>query len=171
MALRASRGFCRNHVSLLHATGDALGIAILYSDLAEAALTRWSIDSPPKRHKLIGRSSARLEQCPGCAIESEANSRYSGALAAGLRDESVWTAVSECLSLCTAHVEQVASLAIPEHAERLYAIEAAKLELLRDELNEIIRKNDYRYRSEEWGAERNAWIRALGLVTQPNKLT
>ena len=49
-------------------------------------------------------------------------------------------------------------------------LEAKKLELLRGELNEVIRKNDYRFRSEEWGAERDAWVRALAMVT-PAKQT
>ena len=81
VVFRASRGFCRGHVPLLYSTGDPLGIAILYADLADATLIRWNGASPTKRGALISRSAARLAPCPACTLELEANSRYSGALA------------------------------------------------------------------------------------------
>ena len=64
------------------------------------------------------------------------------------------------------HVEKVAAVATRDHAERLLSLESEKLNKLRTELNEIIRKNDYRFRNEEWGAERDAWLRALNRLTR-----
>jgi hypothetical protein len=64
------------------------------------------------------------------------------------------------------HVEKLISRSTRENAERLLKMESEKLSKLKTELNEIIRKNDYRFRNEEWGAERDAWLRALNRLTR-----
>ena len=49
----------------------------------------------------------------------------------------------------------------------LLDLEKRRLEALYTELEEMIRKNDYRFSHEEWGEEKDAWLRALTRLTRP----
>jgi len=161
---RKADGFCRTHLVNLERSGDALAIAILYADLTKESLVRWRTGKRTPKSKLRGSLFARSAACvcPACAAEAEGETRFVAALAAGLgRDSSVWEAVEASRGLCIRHVDSVAAAAAPADAAHLIEIEVRKLETLHAELEEIIRKNDYRYRGEEWGAERDAWRRAL----------
>jgi hypothetical protein len=170
--LRRARGFCAEHTALLATLGDALAVAILYSDLARLTRERWQEGFAGKASG--GRKGLRLDwrreatlPCPACQDAQEAEARYGSALAVGLRDERVWKALEAGCGLCVAHVEQVLARALPAHAARLRQLEAGKLAALEAELDEIVRKNDYRFRGEAWGAERDAWLRALQKITRP----
>ena len=103
--------------------------------------------------------------CPACTAQQEADRRYVRALAAGLEHPTaqtiVWSALKTHAGLCVPHVEQIAAAATPFSAMRLLKVESERLETLQAELEEIIRKNDYRFRGETWGEEKNAWKRAL----------
>jgi hypothetical protein len=167
LRIRSARGFCREHTRLVASTGDALGISILYADLADQTTQRWSRGAAGVAHGVGLVRRSRAGPCPGCDLEAEAHKRYSGALAAGLNLDLAWDRLEESACLCVSHVESVAAAATRDHAERLLALESEKLNKLRAELNEIIRKNDYRFRNEEWGAERDAWLRAINRLTKP----
>jgi hypothetical protein len=52
----------------------------------------------------------------------------------------------------------------PSDVERLRAIHYDKLESLKAELDEFIRKNDYQFAGEGFGKEGDAWLRAIGMV-------
>ena len=161
---RKSRGFCREHVPLLARCGDALGVAILYADLADEVRIRWRTNVSGPKRSLFSRllPSNDAAECPSCAAESEAEARYAGALAAGLaRDPNIWQTVHASRGLCRRHVECIAAAAPPSDAAKLLAMESAKIDDLFAELEEFVRKNDYRFRGEPWGSERDAWRRAL----------
>lgn len=164
LTLRSARGFCPLHTEIVGATGDSLGIAILYADLADQAIERWK--SSTARASLFSTEKKR-QQCPACTLKSEADARYVSALAAGLASEAVWNSLAEGDGLCVRHTELTAAATTTGHGARLRDLQSKKLELLIAELNEIIRKNDYRFRGEEWGAERDAWLRALNTLTRP----
>ncbi len=163
--LRRSRGFCSIHTLLLAELGDALAVAILYSDLTERTRERWQSEVKGK-FPFVKRQEL-IAPCPACAAANETENRYTQALAAGLAREEVWRAVENGPGLCTAHAEATMSAAKPADAARLRELETRHLVLLQAELEEIIRKNDYRFRGEEWGAERDAWLRALHKLRRP----
>ena len=165
---RRARGFCAKHLPLLAHCGDALGVSIIYADLAGEAVSRWKSgavgDEPAS---LLGwlrpvpRRAAKAV-CPSCAAEAEAEHRYAAALAQGLaRDPALWDVVIAGGGLCSRHVETVAKAARPADSARLLNIQAGKMEALLRELEEFVRKNDYRFKGEPWGSERDAWRRAL----------
>jgi len=161
---RKSRGFCRAHSRLLDRCGDALGVAIVCADLAESTAERWRAQALSAKPSLLARWRAMrsIPACTSCAAEAEAETRCAGALAAGLSGrEDVWQALESGSALCVRHVERVASLCEPAVAGRLIAVECAKMDALTQELKEFVRKNDYRFRAEPWGAERDSWRRAL----------
>lgn len=165
--LRQARGFCSHHTPLLQELGDALAVAILYADLAERTRERWQMERP--RRFPFGKQPAPLADCPACTAEQDAERRYTQALAAGLERADVWEAVQAGNGLCVAHSEQVMEASSPITSTRLRTLEQSRLEQLQQELEEIIRKNDYRFRGEAWGPERDAWQRALLKLRRPDK--
>ncbi len=174
VTIRKARGFCREHTTALYQCRDALGTAILYSDLLDQTLTQWR-EHPPTASAprfSFGRRTASSNPeapCPACATAQEATSRYTNALAHGLERPEVRTLLEASLPLCVAHTEQVVRQAKPTSANYLLALETKRLEALYKELEELIRKNDYRFRHEEWGEERDAWLRALTHLIRPEK--
>ena len=68
---------------------------------------------------------------------------------------------------CVGHAEDVLAALKPADALRLRELEGRRLSLLQAELEEAIRKNDYRFRGETWGEERSAWQRALHKLRRP----
>ena len=161
---RGSRGFCREHTPMLAQCGEALGVAILYADLADEIRRRWRSKCAPQKRTLLSRwlPAAEAPICPACSAEADAEARFAAALAHGLHeDESLWELLDGDGSLCARHVEAVAATASPGVAARLLADECLKMDRLCAELEEFVRKNDYRFRDEPWGSERDSWRRAL----------
>jgi anaerobic glycerol-3-phosphate dehydrogenase len=65
---------------------------------------------------------------------------------------------------CLPHLRQVTARLRGEALERLLQYQQERWEELRAELAEIVRKNDYRFQGEGFGAERDAWLRAVRAV-------
>ena len=65
------------------------------------------------------------------------------------------------------HIMGVLSAAKPEAMKRFQELEESRLARLQAEMEEFIRKNDYRFRGEAWGTERDAWQRALLKLSRP----
>jgi Family of unknown function (DUF6062) len=150
--LRASQGFCRAHAWHLQRRGDPLGISILWRDL----LTQASESGKGPQH---GKSKGRTAMCPACDVAAEAERRYLGTLVEHLAAGSLRQEYDTSAGLCLPHLRKAVRQG---SAARVFLLEseAVKLSRLSQELAEIIRKNDYRFREEPWGAERDAWIRA-----------
>lgn len=165
---RSARGFCPEHAALLPALGDALATAILYADLTSAIRERWAADPPRRKPSFLAKSRPLpTRDCPACESARSAASRYSSALADAMERDEIRGAMERGSGLCVAHSEQVMRYAKPAAAAFLRKLEMDRLASLEAELREIIRKNDYRFRGEEWGAERDAWLRALLKITRP----
>jgi hypothetical protein len=158
-ALRDSRGFCPRHCELIAELGDPLGTALICLQLSDDARESWKLAPRHARPKSLLRRWRT--PCPACTAYTDAETRYCGALAAGMDQQDVWNALESSAGLCVRHVESAALAAGPELGARLRAQEEARLQRLEAELEQIVRKNDYRYREEPWGAERDAWLRAL----------
>ena len=151
--LRASKGFCREHSWQLQRRGDPLSISILWHDLLSPELD----EDPGRRRRAGGR---RKPLCPACEIAVEAERRYVGILVEHLEVGALRNEYAASAGLCLPHLG-LARIAAPAGARCFLATaESDKLTRLREELSEIIRKNDHRFRDEPWGSERDAWIRA-----------
>jgi hypothetical protein len=67
--------------------------------------------------------------------------------------------------LCLAHLRLALEHVRDQSAsDQLLLIHREKLENLRSELSEFIRKNDYQAMKEGFGREGDAWLRAVGMV-------
>lgn len=161
---RQAGGFCPTHTQQVAGLGDALGVAILLSDLARLTRERWQAASSAKPSLFRLRRAAVLP-CTACTAYFEGEARYVAALAAHLSRDAVWNAL-DANALCIAHSEAVAEAAPPTMATKWRRHEAERLTVLQAELETIIRHNDYRFRDEPWGEEKNAWLRALQKLTR-----
>lgn len=168
--LRKARGFCAEHTPLLASLGDALAVAILYADLTRLTREEWLAEETGLKSLRLGRrrgGRAPSASCPACVTAQAASARYANALAAGLETEAVQQTYVSGSGLCVVHTEQVMAAAKPAVAVWVRQQEVERLQRLQADLEEIIRKNDYRFRGEAWGNEKDAWLRALQKITRP----
>lgn len=152
-AIRASRGFCGEHTEQVIAAAPVLPLAIITEDLARLALE----DLPPAKGR---RKAVRRAECPVCVAREAAANRYVGALAHHLVEPACRERLAGSKGLCSGHFETVFEAASGDGRAILVEVTRAQLERLRGELQEVIRKSDYRYADEPWtDDERDAAVR------------
>lgn len=188
--LRASLGFCHEHAWLAvdQRLGDALGFAIIYRDVINGILTRMQ-DGVPYRPSR--RSMALLRQipeqvrnvvermlyaltpqkhCPACQYRDEMTQITISMLVKDLEKREMADALQASDGLCVPHLrlalEHVKNVSA---CEKLLTVHREKLESLKAELIEFIRKNDYQFMAEGFGKEGDAWLRAIGLIAGSRK--
>lgn len=159
--LRKARGFCNAHAhQWLRESRGVLGTALIYRDLLQATLSDLEDRSPSR-----GRSAP----CVACRAQTDAERRYVEALVAAVASDSAALEASD--GVCRRHTLAArrsgggGAAAVVERTRR--AIEA-----LTRELDEVIRKEDYRFRHEpRTDAERSAPARAVALVASAAGIT
>jgi len=155
--LRASLGFCPEHARMAtdEMQGKALGLAIIYDDLLRLVLEELA---GPR----IALNPSR--KCPACDNRDETTSRALAELSKNILQPSMLRAFQSSQGLCLGHLRQALEhLRAPEKRSALLGAQRAIMEKLRLELAEYIRKNDYRFVGETFGAERDSWRRAVRL--------
>jgi hypothetical protein len=176
-ALRAADGYCRRHAWLfLEQGGNRLGVAIIYRDLVQHARERLGgrglgLASGVGRRlgRLLGgergdqRYSARPGAgCAACRVEAEAEARYRGTLLAHLGEAELRQRFAASSGLCQPHLARaLAAGGSGSDRSWLEADAARRLDGLVAELDEYIRKHDYRFRQEGFGAEEDSPQRAV----------
>lgn len=188
--LRASHGFCHEHawLGVSQRLGDALGFSIIYHDIVNSLLN--SLD----KHTHSGRSSRRgsmlkqipdslrkrvetvlgalkpRKRCPACEYRDELTRSLLLALVEDLAIPEMMEALEASEGPCLPHMRLALGFVNEELAyETLLTLFRSKLEGLRSELAEFIRKNDYQVIQEGFGVEGNAWLRAIGLMAGNRK--
>jgi len=155
---RASTGFCPQHaeISMNELAGKSLGLAILYEDLLRIA----------QEGLEKGQNLAQAKgKCPACQLRDETNGYLLTDLDRYILQPELQTALQGSAGLCFAHFAPAYERLRGDKRRQLVAIQLQAIQALRGELAEFIRKNDYRFQNEGFGAERDAWRRAVGLVT------
>jgi len=191
--LRASLGFCHEHawLGVNQRLGDALGYAIIYHDMVNTVLNKLNDDDRPVQasrawSSLLGQIPEQVrmmvekmlyaftprKRCPVCEHRDEMTRAVLSVLAEELKTPEMTEALQASEGLCLPHL-RLALEHIKDRAacEKLLTIQRTKLEGLRAELAEFIRKNDYQAIQEGFGKEGNAWLRAVGLLTGSRKKT
>lgn len=184
--LRASLGFCHEHAALAvdKKLGNALGFAIIYQDVINNVLRelqsnaqppaaqRWSTllkQIPEQAGATIKRVLYALtpqKHCLACQQRDKSLHIILSSLVDNLNDAETITALKSSEGLCLPHLKKTFELTRDATAiDVLLALHREKLESLRDELAEFIRKNDYRFQAEGFGTESDAWRRAIARVT------
>ena len=180
--LRASLGFCREHARLAveKNLGNALGFAIIYQDVINNTLKQLGSQAELPR---TGRWSTLLKRIPEQVSETVRRVLYAftpqkhcmvcqkrdrtlhiiiSSLTENLREPEMTEALQTSDGLCIPHLKKAfESVTDPDACDFLLSIHRKKLEGLRAELLEFIRKNDYRFKDEVMGAEGDSWRRAI----------
>lgn len=184
--LRGSLGFCREHAWLAvdRRLGDALGFSILYRDVINTVLKKLEEEGTSARSS--GHWTSRLRQvpegartlvvriltaltplktCPVCEHRDELRDSILSALVKALEKPDVTTALQTSDGLCFPHLRAALErIRDASSCELLLSMHREKLEELRAELDEFIRKSDYREIEAGFGSEGDAWLRAVARV-------
>ena len=184
--LRSSLGFCREHARLAanNNVGNALGFAIIYQDVINNILKQLKSDAEPPQtrrwstllHRIpeqIGEVVQRVlyaltpqKHCVVCQQRDRTLHLIISSLMEGLQEPEMREALRTSDGLCIPHLKKSFEAVIdPDVCDVLLSIHREKLESLRAELAEFIRKNDYRFKEEGMGAEGDSWRRAIGRLT------
>lgn len=171
--LRAARGFCATHAQRwTHMSGNVLGTALIYTDAVTAALRELS--EPPASSKGLGAlftTRPREATCVACRAEADAQDRFIDALLDTLPDPAMSAALVRSDGLCLPHTRRAAERG-GRRAEPLLARAREVAQHMLDELAEVIRKEDYRFKDEpRTEGERTvprravAWAAGLDMLT------
>jgi hypothetical protein len=177
--LLKSRGFCAEHARLLLGTriADALGASIIYRHIVNTILENFPKPSsspspnPSKDHaRRIGKfikASDAPGQCPACAHRAAVSDHALDGLSKLLHDESLQLAFQGSDGLCFPHLTRLLErVESPEDSGFLLGLTRNKLEDLQAEMEELIRKNDYRFQSEGiTESEGHAWRKAMRMIS------
>lgn len=181
--MTASWGFCNTHGEDWLRQADPLGTAMLY----EAILSRIDEEFEHLHHpgngglsdiwsSLTGQSAEQhhrqppglypAQPCPLCDYRDRQEHVLVSVLIDHFDEEPFGTAYSASVGLCIPHLRQALAMARNvEIASSLRDQAGAQHARLRDELHEVQRKRDYRFRLEDAGTEYGAPERALRVVT------
>ena len=178
--LRASHGFCHEHTWLAvnMRFGDALGFSIIYHDIVNNILRSLNEDSGSahKARQGMGTSMrSRIDgvlaalttrkRCPACEYREELTRDLLSAFLEDLQTSQMKEALQASEGLCLPHMRQALGTTNDgSNYEVLLDHHREKLESLKNELADFIRKNDYQVIKEGFGREGNAWLRAISII-------
>jgi len=176
--LKASRGLCERHSrAWRQVQGSALGMAIVYRVTILDLIRDTEGDDKDTRGFLGLRSDRRSPKqiaetleaqapCPACEVGEGTSLRFAELLLDDLKNESVQSLLRDSGGLCLPHLRMsLRQKGAHRNALTLIAVHREAWMVLMGELEEFIRKNDYRFREETMTSkEETAWTRVLDVV-------
>ncbi len=183
LRLRRSYGFCGEHAAQLVAVHDPLGGAILYRDIVKTVgeklkETAGQARNPSRLRKALEPLARGLHRvryrdwgkeketsCLACEAQDAAADLYLLEVLEHIGEADFREQFARSARLCLPHFVRALELGKDGNATALLVeAEIAGLASLQGELEEAIRKSDYRHQYEPKGDEFTAWIRAVGRV-------
>jgi Family of unknown function (DUF6062) len=180
--LRASRGFCNWHAwQARQIASSALGVAIMANDLITEEMSRLdkllrgptiarlhhgSVDKIALKSVLaFVRGWRQKGVCPACQVVLGHERHALETILDFLGDEDFARRFEHSAPMCILHTTRVVETQ-NRHPQlrRLIGLQHRKYAQLVGELDELCRKHDYRFTHESWGAESDAWLRAIELL-------
>ncbi len=174
--IRESRGFCNWHAWMLPKVfSPQSGIAAIHEDilaheieaLRHLTRPRYGMGWWDRLQGLFARDRRRRDvQCAACAISADSDERHSlDIFIESLAEPEFYQAFTESFGLCLPHLHMLEARH-PDHPHlpTLRRIELAKLEALRAELLEFVRRQDYHFNREPMGPERDSWLRSIEML-------
>jgi hypothetical protein len=181
-----SRGFCPLHTWQLTKLGIPFQLGVIYRDVLSEILSSLERDedgamgaiAPRKRPGLSGwrrkrsrkiavtQGEAAYEDCPFCHTRAEVQGRLITILLELLRSREMQALLSSSTGLCLPHFAQARALARKSDlalAHSLVQCQQSCLQAVLGELEELVRKHDYRFEGEPRGNEMMSWRRAAEL--------
>ncbi len=157
--LSESRGFCRRHAWQAVEQNQSFDMAVIYCGLLEDGLK--NLPSASWWKKTGGK------RCPICLSEEKRDQTQVRQFALGWDHSSqLRQAFAEKGILCFTHLEKtIAQKMNPIHKKSLREQGKKALEKVLKDLNEFLAKQDYHRSHESLGLERDAWIRAVRMIS------
>jgi hypothetical protein len=176
--LRSARGPCHRHAwQMADKRGSVLGTAVIYRDVVNtlAKALREEAAAPRRwrgNRDGLARRLAPTTGCPACALEQDAERRSANTLLKHLGSADIAAAYAAAGGLCLPHFQVVLAHAGEEATRALAEWQESALSRLCDELDELIRKHDYRFRGEPTSEEEAvSWKRAVAAAVGEPSLT
>lgn len=187
--LRAAQGFCHEHAHQWLGQAHVLGTAQIYRDVLSELTDALRVLPAPRQTFLAGVASllapgpsqrggaacavlAPVGRCPACRVLDDTEAMLAETLVAGLAEAGFAAAYAASAGLCLPHLRLAVCRANDEAAfVALRDAAIAKQERLLAQLDEVIRRHDYRFVGEPWGEERGAATRAVQHVVGARGLT
>ena len=178
-----SLGFCPLHTWQLAQFNTAFQLALVYSGVLTDVLATVKQDAarqsgperPSRWSKWWKRWSRRpattyaqlaFDRCPFCRSRASIEQRLISTLVEQLRSEEIRTLLSQSTGLCLLHFTQARQQAEehdPAQLRSLLECQQVCMQRTLEEVQELIRKHDYRFGDEARGQEMTAWRRAAEL--------
>ncbi len=174
-ALKSSRGLCDKHSRDWETLqGSALGIAIVYR-VTVLDLLRDTDPSKLKPRGIFKRQSSGVDlaqqlvshgPCLACDIGAGTAERFSGLLLQDIEDPKMQKLLLQCGGLCLVHLRTALSHRMrASTSASLISVQRQAWQHIMGELEEFIRKNDYRFRDEAMSEEEGtSWSRVLDVI-------
>ena len=174
--LRRSQGFCYAHTWQLAHMGASIHLAQNYrsvlSDTREQlqAAEEKAVSGSMLRRFFENGQEVREPQveCLACRQQRQAEAHLVHTLRHALLDSEFYEVFASSSGLCLAHLRLTSELKLSDTPgnwlSQLRKGQIACLQRLDQQLSELIRKHDYRFKDEERGEEMVSWIQAAGLV-------
>ncbi len=172
--LRRSKGFCHTHTWQLAHMGASLQLAQNYrsilSDTREQLQEAEAASGGMLQRFFESRQEPKEPQasCPACRQQKQAEVHLVHTLRHALLDSEFYTVFSNSSGLCLGHLHLASELKLSDTPgnwlSQLRKGQIACLQRLDQQLGEMIRKHDYRFKDEERGDEMVSWIQTAGLV-------
>jgi len=163
--LAESMGFCYEHTwqSIDLKLSEALGHAILYQDIVKNVLNTIKENENNPGQQLTSALD-QVKECPACRIEEDTLERIVDSLVAALRDQDFIGEFQQSTGLCLPHLKRLLPRLDKKRQATILDHQRVRMESLKAELAEFIRKSDYRFRDEVIGKEGDSYKRAADVV-------
>lgn len=160
--IREGWGFCKLHGWQLSHFGDGFGQAIIYEDLIKRILDEVAKITQFRKFKNMPEILKPQDKCIFCKVKENAGKRYLSAFWSCFSQAEFKAKFRNSFGLCLSHILDVVKIGKDlSQIQELIEIEKIKLQTLIQDLKGFIRKYDYRFESEEFQEEKDAWLRAL----------
>ncbi len=180
--LRLSKGFCPEHgwLAVNENLAGPLGVALIYKDVINTTvhqLKKGLNTTTPIRKDYLGifpnpqlrkasQALSAMARCPACQRQETMRAIIISSIVEKESVKRILGALTESDGLCFLHLQLVLrEVKDSETGNQVIKIHLDKYGTIRDDLAEIIRKNDYRFSDEGAGKEADAWIRAMEIGT------
>jgi hypothetical protein len=129
-------------------------------------------DKPSTATEATVHSLQAREQCPACLHRNTMETlALTSMLEALPKDKQMRSALEASSGLCLPHLRRALELTRDKATFTvLLEIAREKIAKLRTELDEFIRKNDYRFNSQGFGPEGDSWRRAISWLAGASRV-
>jgi hypothetical protein len=178
---RRAKGFCHGHAWMATTVPQASGsLAILYADVlrhetkhldalrASHLTARWP--QWLSRHRMAKRVQQWLRvwqqrhACPACRLWQEQEQLCIAVLLDDWHDPTLQAAFTQSSGFCILHIARLIDHGTTHtHLSAFLTAQQEHLQALQAELQEFVRKLDYRFAREPYGSEADAWQRVVAL--------